>query len=223
SYLRLTVSDTGMGIPANIIDKIFEPFFTTKKVGEGTGLGLSVVHGIVTTHDGSIIVKSEPGKGTNVEIYFPVIEDAAQPEEASDTIDALPRGKERILVVDDEQPLIEMLQHVFGHLGYEVVGINGSVEALALFRRDPMRFDLVITDLTMPDMTGAELAKELLTVRPDIPVIIFTGCGQTLTEDQIKDLGVRAMITKPISMKDIAVVIRKILEKILDEGGVGCA
>lgn len=219
SYLRLTVSDTGMGIPANIIDKIFEPFFTTKKVGEGTGLGLSVVHGIVTTHDGSIIVKSEPGKGTNVEIYFPVIEDAAQPEEASDTIDALPRGKERILVVDDEKPLIEMLQHVFGHLGYEVVGINGSVEALALFRRDPMRFDLVITDLTMPDMTGAELAKELLTVRPDIPVIIFTGCGQTLTEDQIKDLGVRAMITKPISMKDIAVVIRKIL----DEGGVGQA
>ena len=172
-YMKLVVRDTGTGMSAEVMDKIFDPFFTTKKLGEGTGLGLSVVHGIVKQHDGYVTVESEPGKGSTFTVYFPKITGGLEADAVSD--DTIPTGSERILFVDDEEALVEMGEDILAELGYEVTSRMSSREALALFKSDPSRFDLVITDQTMPDMTGVELAKEILAIRPDMPVIMCTG------------------------------------------------
>ncbi len=159
-YMRLVVRDTGIGMPPDIMDKIFDPFFTTKKLGEGTGLGLSVVHGIVKQSNGHIIVESESDKGSAFTIYLPMISG----EPAADAIrdDALPTGSERILLVDDEEALVEMGEEILAELGYEVTSRMNGHEALALLKEGPSRFDLVITDQTMPEITGVELAREVL-------------------------------------------------------------
>ena len=173
-YVRLAVRDTGAGMAPDIIDKIFDPFFTTKKVGEGTGLGLSVVHGIVKQHDGYITVESEPDKGSTFTVYPPVrLPENQKPKRSGD--DAVPTGTEHILFVDDEEALVEMGEDILAELGYEVTSRTSAREALALFRLDPSRFDLVITDQTMPEMTGVELAKEILAIRADMPIIMCTG------------------------------------------------
>ena len=172
-YTRLTVRDTGTGMSPDIMDKIFDPFFTTKKLGEGTGLGLSVVHGIVKQSNGHITVESEPGRGSIFTVYFPQIPGELEPDAVSD--DALPTGSERILFVDDEEALVEMGEDILAELGYEVTSRMSGKEALALFTLDPSRFDLVITDQTMPEMTGVELAKEILALRADMPIIMCTG------------------------------------------------
>jgi PAS domain S-box-containing protein len=210
-YMRLTVRDTGVGIPREIMDRVFDPFFTTKKVGEGTGLGLSVVLGIVKQAHGHIAVESEPGRGSTFSIYFPKTHEAkvAEGEEGDESI---PTGYERILFVDDEEALVEIGEELLAELGYEVTVRTSSREALALFRLEPSRFDLVITDQTMPDMTGIQFASEVLTLRPEVPVILCTGFSHTATEKSAKAAGIKGFVMKPLTKRELARTVRRVLD-----------
>ena len=210
-YLTLTVSDTGKGMTPEVMNRIFEPFFTTKAPGQGTGLGLAVVHGIVKSHGGAIQVGSEPGKGSAFKVFFPKIEDQKIVEPA--TLTKIPRGQETILLVDDEKDLVELWEETLQRLGYQVVGTTSSIEALETFQAKPDRFDLVITDQTMPQMTGIALAKELLRLRPELPIILCTGFTDPARVENIKALGIREMVNKPLSKAEIAIIIRKVLDK----------
>ena len=201
----------GLGMAPDIMDRIFDPFFTTKTLGEGTGLGLSVVHGIVKQSNGHIIVESEPNKGSAFTIYLPMI--AGEPEADAIRDDALPTGSERILFVDDEEALVEMGEEILAELGYEVTSRMNGREALALLKLDPSRFDLVITDQTMPEMTGIELAKEILTLRPDMPIIMCTGYSYVVDADRARATGIKAFAMKPLTRKEIAKTIRNVLGK----------
>jgi len=209
-YIKLTVSDTGHGIPAELLERIYDPFFTTKDKGEGTGMGLAVVHGIVKIHGGAITVQSTPGKGSAFCIYLPVIERDLILETFADY--SIPKGTERILFIDDEPAIVNMSRQALRTLGYDVVGKMSSVEALALFEEQKDRFDLVITDLTMPLMTGENLAKQLLNIRPDIPIILSTGFSAKMDEKKAMALGIRAFISKPVSIREIAETIRAVLD-----------
>ncbi len=209
-YARLIVRDTGTGISPDVMDRIFDPFFTTKKLGEGTGLGLSVVHGIVKQHNGYIFVESEPGKGSIFTVYFPKI--SGEPETDAAGGGVVPTGSERILFVDDEEALVEMGEDVLAELGYQVTARMSSREALALFRLDPSRFDLVMTDQTMPEMTGLELAREILAIRADIPIIMCTGFSHLVDADAAKAAGIKTFVMKPLTRREIAKTIRKVLE-----------
>jgi len=209
-YVRLTISDTGHGIEPKILERIFDPYFTTKGVGEGSGMGLSVVHGIVKSHCGDISVSSEPGKGTIFHVLFPCIEEEPEPE-VEITVE-IPRGNERILFVDDEKAMVDTIQPMIEHLGYKVTARASSIEGLEAFRANTDRFDLVITDFTMPNMTGMELAKELLKLRPDIPIILCTGYSQHINEDKAKGNGIRALLMKPVVLSEIANTIRLVLD-----------
>ena len=209
-YIRLTVSDTGHGIEPKIMERIFDPYFTTKGVGEGSGMGLSVVHGIVKSHGGYFLVDSELGKGTTFQVFFPYIEDEPEPE-IKIAIE-IPMGKERILFVDDEKAMVDAIQPMIERLGYKVNSRTSSIEALETFRANPDRFDLIITDFTMPNMTGMELAKELLKLRSDIPIILCTGYSEYINEAKAKASGIRVFLTKPVVLGDIARTIRKVLD-----------
>ncbi len=211
-YVRLTVGDTGTGMPPEVLARIFEPYFTTKAVGEGTGLGLSVVHGIVKSHGGTISVYSETGIGTTFHVYFPVIEHDSTAA-LEHTIKYIPSGRERILLVDDEPVLAGMYRAMLERLGYYVATETDPVEALDFFRTDPQQFDLVITDFTMPKMTGEELALELKRIRPELPIILCTGFSGSLSELRLREAGIAALVRKPILKKDIAWVIREVLDK----------
>ena len=208
-YIELTISDTGHGIPAHLIDRIFDPFFTTKEKGEGTGMGLSVAHGIVGSCGGKIIATSELGKGTTFQIYIPTV----QRDEPNIPINGeqAPAGTERILFVDDEIPLVDIGKQIIESLGYKVTTRTSSLEALELFRAKPDGFDLVITDMTMPNMTGDILAKEIIRIKPDIPVILCTGYSARITQQQATSMGIRAFVSKPVIRKDIADTIRCVL------------
>jgi len=208
-YVRLTVRDTGQGIDPEIMDRIFDPFFTTKGLAEGTGMGLSVVHGIVKSHDGAIRVKSEPGHGTIIEVLLPIID--AEAEAAGEEFEVLPTGTERILFVDDEPSIVMIAELMLERLGYEVTAKTSSVEAFELFEAEPDRYDLVITDMTMPHMTGDRLARKLFMIRSDIPVILCTGYSERIDEDKAKEMGIRAFTLKPLVMRDLAVTIRQVL------------
>ena len=208
-HVRLTVTDTGCGMDSETLEHIFDPYFTTKEVGEGTGLGLSVVHGIVKTHGGTITVESEPGKGTAFHVYFPVIEKDVETQEEDE--EPLPTGNERILFVDDEQVILHVAEEMLKQLGYDVVTQKSSVEALELFRAEPDRFDLVITDMTMPKMTGDQLALELMKIRPDIPIILCTGFSHKISEEQAKEIGIKAFVMKPLVRRGMADIIREVL------------
>ncbi|MGD0230358.1 MAG: ATP-binding protein [Syntrophorhabdales bacterium] len=211
-YMKLMVRDTGAGIPAQVKDKIFDPFFTTKGVGEGTGLGLSVVMGIVKQLGGYITVESQPGKGSAFTVYFPKIAGEALPDtKGAET--ALLTGSERILFVDDEEVLVEMGEAILAELGYEVTSRMSSKDALALVEQDPSRFDLVITDQTMPDMTGVELARRILAIRHDMPLILCTGFSHLVDADKAKVAGIKAFAMKPVTKREIARTIRKVLDE----------
>jgi CheY-like chemotaxis protein len=210
-YVKLSVRDTGIGISADIMDKIFDPFFTTKKLGEGTGLGLSVVHGIVKQHEGYITVDSEPGRGSTFTMYFPRIAGELGAPAVHD--DALPTGSERILFVDDEEALVEMGEDILAELGYDVTSRMNGREALELLKLDPSRFDLVITDQTMPEMTGIALAREVLTIRPDMPIIMCTGFSYEVNEDKARAAGIKAFAMKPLTKREIARTVRKVLDE----------
>jgi len=209
-HVRMTVADSGHGMTSEVMERIFDPFFTTKSRAEGTGMGLSVVHGIVKNHDGVISGYSEPGKGSIFHVYLPVLtEDTTS---ADDTNKPLPTGDERILFIDDEETIIEIGAHVFGSLGYAVTTENNSLDALALFNSKPDDFDLVITDMTMPEMTGEKLAHEMLQTRPDIPIIICTGYSAQMTQEKAHDIGIRAFVMKPILKGEISRTIRNVLD-----------
>ena len=209
-YAKLTVSDTGHGIAPEIIDRIFDPFFTTKVPGEGTGLGLSVVYGIVRDHGGKIDVASEPGRGTMISIFLPLIE-ATEPLPSQEPV-KIPRGKESILFVDDDAAIIEVAREMLSFLGYQVTATSSSMEALDLFRRQPNAFDLVMTDMTMPNIRGDDLARELLKINAGIPIILCSGYNEMISEDIAKNIGIREFIMKPLYLKDLARVIRKALD-----------
>jgi CheY-like chemotaxis protein len=211
SFLRLTVSDTGHGMPPDIMDRIFDPFFTTKGKGEGSGLGLAVVHGIVKSLKGIITAYSQPEKGTTFNIFLPVLE--RETERKKNTEEPLPTGTERILFVDDEPSLLDLGKKILEPLGYQVEVRSSAVEVLELFKACPERFDLVITDMTMPNMTGDRLSEEMMAIRPDIPVILCTGFSAKMDEKKAKAMGIRAFAFKPILKRDIAVVIRKVLDE----------
>ncbi len=209
--LRLTVSDTGCGIPAGILSQIFDPFFTTKEKGQGTGMGLAVVHGIIKDLGGTINVHSEPGKGSQFVILLPSHKNNMILSKNEDK--ANPGGTEHILLVDDEQPLVNVGKHLLEKLGYEVTTTTSSVEAFKLFLLQPNEFDLVISDLTMPRMTGYELSEKLLSVRPDIPIILCTGLSLGTSEEQSKKIGIRALVLKPLTSSEMAKSIRAVLDE----------
>jgi signal transduction histidine kinase/DNA-binding response OmpR family regulator len=209
-HVRLVVRDTGHGMSRFLQDRIFDPFFTTKKKGEGTGLGLSVVHGIVMSLNGRITVQSGPGKGTCFEIFLPAV--AADNEKKLSGEEMLPIGSEHILLVDDEEVLVEANQHILESLGYKVTGATGAREALEVFRAQPKDFDLVITDMTMPHMTGDKLAKAMVEMRPDLPVILCTGFNASINANDMALLKVKALLYKPIPKQEIAETVRKILD-----------
>ena len=214
SYICTMVTDTGCGMPRNVLDRVFEPFFTTKKQNEGTGMGLSVVHGIVKRLGGAIHVYSEPGKGTEFKILIPRhdMKLNKEPERVWD----LKQGNEHVLLVDDEDFIIDAGQEILESLGYRVTALNNSVEALKLFKQAPEAFDLLITDQTMPHMTGDELAQRVLACRSDIPVILCTGFSSTMDESEAAELGIQAFLMKPIIKNTFARVVRSVL----DGGGV---
>ena len=211
TYLELTVSDTGHGISAHILNRIFDPFFTTKKTGEGTGMGLSVVHGIVRSCGGVITATSEPGKGSIIKAYFPVIDRQIEPETAVE--EPVPTGNERILFVDDEPVLANIGKQSLETLGYDVETRTSSIEALELFKAQQDRFHLVITDMTMPNMTGEDLAQELMRIKPNIPIILCTGFSAKIDDQKASAMGIRAFVLKPMVLREIATTIRKVLDQ----------
>ncbi len=208
-FVRLSVSDTGHGIDPDQINRIFDPFFTTKAPGEGTGLGLSVVYGAVKSLGGTIHVDSTPGRGSTFDIYLPSI--AALQKEPDKSTGALPRGTESILFVDDESHLVEIMGQMLTALGYRVTTVLESPKALQLIREDPGCFDLVITDMTMPHMTGAELAREIFRIRPDMPIILCTGYSELIGEEEARRMGIRRFLMKPLFMGEVAKEIRAVL------------
>ncbi len=212
-YLKLTVGDTGHGIEPAVLHRIFDPFFTTKEPGEGTGMGLAVVHGIVKSHGGVITVESEPREGTTFEIYFPVLESGAARTVSDATMRDVGKGKGRVLFVDDEEALVLLSGQLLSRLGYDVVTRTSSLEALEAFRANPERFDLVITDQTMPQMTGIELAQEMLQIRPDIPIILCTGFSEAVTPEKAKSIGIREYLMKPLVMRQMADAIASVIAK----------
>ena len=210
-YVELRVSDTGTGIDPEILEKIFEPYFTTKGPAEGTGMGLSMVHGIVASYSGKMTVDSTLGKGSTFTIYLPVTEEQSldRPYE----FDTLPGGTERILFVDDEDMIAKMGRRMLESLGYSVTALTKSLEALDLFKSKPNDFDLVITDMTMPNMTGDKLALELMNIRSDIPVILCTGYSKIMSDETASKIGIKAFIYKPTEHADLAKTVRKVLDK----------
>ncbi len=211
TYARLAISDTGHGMSGEVMGRIFEPYFTTREPGHGTGLGLSVVHGIVTRHGGSITVVSQPEKGATFNVYFPKI-DVALPAAQAATEETAPRGAESILIVDDEVQIVTMLRRMLEALGYRVTARTSSIEALEAFKAKPHAFDLVITDLTMPQLVGTELARTLLALRPDLPVILCTGFSGLAVQEKAKEIGIRDYIMKPVVKSDMAKKVRHVLD-----------
>jgi CheY-like chemotaxis protein len=208
-YVRVSVRDTGGGIPPEIVGKIFDPYFTTKAKGVGTGLGLAVVHGIVRKSGGAIQVESVPAQGSTFHILLPRVE---QPSAAQVEPTGVPvGGSERILFVDDEMMLAGIGQQMLKRLGYDVVARTSPVEALELFKAKPDHFDLVVTDQTMPGMTGDALARQLMRIRPRLPIIICTGYSQSIDEKKAAEMGIRGFVMKPILIDRIAAAVRKAL------------
>lgn len=210
-HLKLVVADTGSGIHGSIIGRIFEPFFTTKAMGEGTGMGLSIVHGIVTRMGGIISVESKPGEGARFTIYFPCVPHLENAPSAPRP--QIPRGSERLMIVDDEEVITTGWKRSLESLGYNVTVFNESPDALEAFRDAPTTFDIAILDQTIPEITGMELAAEFLEIRRDFPIILCTGYSELVTSDTARDLGISAFATKPIKLSDMAVKIRSVLEK----------
>ncbi|WP_289020978.1 PAS domain S-box protein [Desulfobacter postgatei] len=210
-YVRLTVKDTGQGIEPASMDRLFDPYFTTKDVDQGLGMGLALVHGIVKKHDGVIKIESEVGKGTIVEVLFPLIE--VQAESGTEENEIFKMGTERILLVDDEPSLVKMITQMLKRSGYEVIGKTSSASALKTFKETPEQFDLVISDIAMPEMSGDQLAQAIKQVRPETPVILCTGHSNRMDENKVKIMGIEAFITKPFQKQDIANTVRNVLDE----------
>ena len=210
SYVKLTVEDNGHGIDPSIQDRIFDPYFTTKAPGKGTGMGLSVVHGIVKSHGGAISLTSAPRQGSAFTVLFPRLERETISLDEEDK--PLPRGEGNILFVDDEEFLVDLAQQMLKRLGYEVTACTDPVDALTLFRKNPKPFDLVITDLTMPKMSGEQVVRELTAIRPEIPIILCTGFSQHMTREKMRQIGVNNFLRKPLVIRDLAEAIARVLK-----------
>ncbi len=210
-YIKIVVSDTGPGIDTEIIDRIFDPYFTTKEVGKGSGMGLSTVHGIMVNHNGAITVDSLPGKGATFTMLFPVVTEKPVLEVKKPA--EIHRGNEAILFVDDEESIVNMTGQMLERLGYTVETKTNPVDALELFQSKPDQFELVITDMTMPQMTGVKLSEKLMEIRSDIPVIICTGHSPLIDKEKSNALGIAAYIMKPIVKQEIAKTIRVVLDR----------
>ncbi|MDX2454367.1 PAS domain S-box protein [Desulfosarcina sp.] len=210
-YLQLSVRDTGSGMDKSVVDRIFDPYYTTKAVGEGTGMGLATVHGIVNDHDGRILVASVPGEGSVFRVLFPVLENPA--EMVSSQPASYPRGTERILFVDDEELLVKVGVEMLNDLGYHAVGTTRASQALETFKARPDGFDLIITDMTMPDMTGDQLATQILLLQPGIPIIICTGFSKRISSELVSSLGIRALLMKPVTVQELSRTIRDVLDQ----------
>jgi len=209
NFVQLSIHDSGPGIDPEIRDKIFDPYFTTKEAGKGTGMGLSVVHGIVKSYGGIISIECEPGKGTTANVFLPVIGLDAALE--TDDADPIPGGSERILFIDDEEVLTNLNKIILEQLGYKVTISSNSRQALQIFQDQPDQFDLIITDQTMPGMTGAELAARMLRIRPDLPIILCTGYSSIISKEKTRSIGIKSLVDKPLVIKDIAKLIREVL------------
>jgi len=211
AYVTLCVSDTGVGIAPQVADRIFDPFFTTKGVGEGTGLGLALVHGIVADLHGAIDVSTREGEGTTFAIWLPINGEAASVER--NVVRALPMGAgQTIMIVDDERPLVSLAEETLAELGYEGVGFDSSVAALAAFHESPQRFDAVLTDETMPELAGSDLVRRLRALRPDIPIVLMSGFAGTRLIDRARIAGVNDILRKPLQRRDIAESLGRIFD-----------
>jgi signal transduction histidine kinase len=210
AYVRLSVSDTGSGIPPHVLDRIFDPFFTTKGVGEGTGLGLSLVHGIVADLGGAIDVTTAVGRGTTFTIWLPRAGEAKAP--SAEDAASLPRGDgQTVMIVDDEKPLVALAEETLAELGYEPIGFSSSVAALEAFREAPQRFDIVLTDETMPELVGTDLAREIRRMRPDIPIVLMSGYSGPQLHERASAVGIREVLRKPLQSMDIAECLGRVL------------
>jgi CheY-like chemotaxis protein len=208
--VRLTIADTGPGMPQVVMDRLFEPFFTTKAPGVGTGLGLSVVHGVVQNHEGAIVVESRPGAGTTFEVYLPAVGAPSRPGEDSVTEKTTaPAAGRRVLFVDDEASIARLAQVMLKSLGHTATTFGRPVEGLSALKTDPTAFDLVITDLTMPGMTGVDLAKRIREVRADIPIILSSGFADEVPEETLKALGIVEVLPKPFQMQALGAAIAR--------------
>jgi len=210
-FVCLTVGDNGIGMDKNLIEKIFNPFFTTKKKEKGTGMGLSVVHGIVRSSGGSIHVYSEPGKGSEFRVYLPIVQSISK-ESKVQKKEYIGGGTETILLVDDESAIISMEKQMLERLGYQVVSRSSSIEALEAFRVAPDKFDLVITDMAMPKMPGDELAAEMIKIRPATSILLCTGFSEAISEEKAASLGIKGLLMKPMILKELAQTIRTIFD-----------
>jgi len=210
-YAVLSISDTGHGMSEELIGKIFDPYFTTKEQGKGTGLGLAIVYGIIKEHGGHIKVHSEIGEGTTFNVYLPMM-DVSSHIEAGNAAGQLQTGSERILLVDDEQPIANLEKQILERLGYKVTMCVNSLEALEVFKANPDLFDLVLSDMTMPQMTGDRLACKLIAIRPDIPIIICTGFSERLNQEKAEVLGIKGFLMKPVVKSDMAKMVRNVLD-----------
>lgn len=209
-YVHFTVTDTGIGMSSDVLEKIFDPYFTTKEVGKGTGMGLAIIHGIMKDRGGAITVESQLDKGSTFHVYFPVVKEDTPP--ITQKQEEMPRGKERVLLIDDEKILADMGRDMLERLGYHVTVRYSSSEALKTFQKNPDEFDLVVTDQTMPEMTGTNLAQKMLQIRPMIPIILCTGYSSLIDEDSIRSVGIKELAFKPIAKGEMAKLIRKVLD-----------
>jgi CheY-like chemotaxis protein len=209
-YVKLSISDTGRGMDAVTMSRIFDPYFTTKEQDKGTGMGLAVVHGIVKGHGGGIHVESTPGEGTRFDILFPIMRKQIISE--TEELKTLPTGNEHILFIDDEDFLIDLGKNMLKKLGYRVEARTQPVEALEVFRTAPDKFDLVISDMTMPNMTGDTLATELMKIRPDLPVIICTGYSERIDDQRAQELGIKGLMMKPFTIRGLSKTVRNALD-----------
>ncbi|MEA3348287.1 MAG: response regulator, partial [Pseudomonadota bacterium] len=218
SFIVLSVSDNGHGMDQATKERIFEPYFTTKESGQGTGLGLAVIHGIIESCNGFIKVESEPGQGTTFQIYIPALKRyiVTPTQKTTKGHKLLPTGTECILVVDDEEAILNLHEEVLKRLNYEITSTTDSREALDMIRSHPDKFDLIVTDQSMPDLSGAELAREVLQTSATIPIIICTGYSSVLSEEEALAMGIRKYLKKPISIKDFAETVRQILDESKD-------
>ncbi len=217
NYILLTVEDSGPGIALELQNKIFDPYFTTKETGKGTGMGLAIVHGIVQSYDGHISMKSEPGKGCSFHIFFPVVRDEIPIVKNGVHSNDL-TGTERIIFVDDEEVIVRLGKKILERLGYQITAVQSSFEALSIFQNQPDEFDLVVTDQTMPGMTGVDLASRMLEIRPDIPVLLCTGYSATITEEKALSMGIKGFAEKPLTMNELARLVRSVLDQEKGEG-----
>jgi CheY-like chemotaxis protein len=212
AYLKLAISDTGHGMDQATVKRIFEPYFSTKKMGEGTGLGLAVVHGIVKSHNGHISVYSEVDRGTRFNVYLPYFEQTDTAQKESLDSQQITGGHEHVLLVDDEESIVRMETQLLEELGYRVTSATSPTRLWDIFIDSPDNFDLIITDMSMPEINGADLAKDILSIRSDLPIILCTGFSDTIDEKRAKSIGIKTFLVKPIVLKDLAIQVRTILD-----------